>query len=64
MLRSLKNALIGHLKNYRGQCEVNMMLGNDEDCICAKPNGKHEEYCDAYRLSEFLKKCASVEVRK
>jgi len=39
-----------------------MMRGNESDCICAKPNGEHEEYCDAYRLSEFLKKCASVKV--
>ena len=36
------------------------MLGNERDCICAKPNGKHEEHCDAYRLSEFIKKCASI----
>jgi hypothetical protein len=34
------------------------MKGNERDCICAgKP---HAEYCDAYRLSEFLKKCAVV----
>jgi hypothetical protein len=36
------------------------MLGNERDCICAKPNGKHEEHCNAYRLSEFMKKCASI----
>jgi len=36
------------------------MRGNERDCICHKPNGKHTEYCDAYRLSEFLKKCAST----
>ena len=37
-----------------------MMLGNDSDCICHKPNGRHEGFCDAYRLSEFEKKAASI----
>jgi hypothetical protein len=32
------------------------MKGNERDCICEKPKGKHRKYCDAYRLSEFLKK--------
>ena len=36
------------------------MKGNEKDCICEKPNGKHKKYCDAFRLSEFLKKLASV----
>lgn len=36
------------------------MRGNEKDCICAKPDGKHEEYCDAFRLSEFLKKAVGV----
>jgi len=36
------------------------MKGNERDCICAKPNGEHTRRCDAYRLSEFFKKCASV----
>lgn len=33
-----------------------MIKGNEKDCICEKPNGKHRKYCDAYRLSEFIKK--------
>ncbi len=33
-----------------------MILGNDSDCICHKPDGKHTECCNAYRLSEFEKK--------
>ena len=36
------------------------MKGNERDCICHKPDGKHTEYYDAYRLSEMLKKCAAV----
>lgn len=40
------------------------MKGNETDCICSKPNGTHEEHCDAYRLSEFLKKCANVKTIK
>ena len=36
------------------------MKGNEKDCICEKQNGKHKKYCDAFRLSEFLKKLASV----
>ena len=36
------------------------MKGNEKDCICEKPNGRHRKYCDAYRLSEFLKKMASI----
>ena len=35
------------------------MKGNEQDCICHKPKGKHTKYCDAYRLSEFFKKCAA-----
>lgn len=37
-----------------------MFRGNEKDCICDKPKRKHRKYCDAFRLSEFLKKCASV----
>jgi hypothetical protein len=37
-----------------------MFKGNEQDCICDKPHGKHREYCDAYRLSEFLKKINMV----
>lgn len=37
-----------------------MMKGNEKDCICEKPNGKHRKYCDAFRLSEFFKKAASA----
>jgi len=36
------------------------MKGNEKDCICEKPNGKHREYCDAYRLSEFFKKIGAI----
>lgn len=39
-----------------------MMKGNEQDCICAKPNDKHEEYCNAYRLSEFMKKCVNSKI--
>ncbi|MCR4308095.1 MAG: hypothetical protein NUV80_06060 [Candidatus Berkelbacteria bacterium] len=37
-----------------------LMKGNEQDCICHKPNGKHTKNCDAYRLSEFEKKIASI----
>lgn len=40
------------------------MKGNESDCICEKPNGKHRKRCDAYRLSEFEKKIASVKLDK
>ena len=30
------------------------MRGNEKDCICEKPKGKHRKNCDAYRLSVFL----------
>lgn len=36
------------------------MKGNEEDCICEKPKGKHTKHCDAYRFAEFLKKCAAT----
>lgn len=36
------------------------MKGNEKDCICEKPKGKHKKYCDAYRLSVFLARCASI----
>lgn len=36
------------------------MKGNEKDCICAKDRGRHQKYCDAYRLSEFLIKTASI----
>lgn len=36
------------------------MIGNDKDCICHKPEDKHTKRCDAYRLSEMYKKCASI----
>ena len=41
-----------------------MMRGNERDCICDKVNGKHKKYCDAYRLAEFMKKCAAATERK
>lgn len=37
-----------------------MFKGNNQDCICHKPNNKHTKQCDAYRLSEFQKKMAGV----
>ena len=39
------------------------MKGNEQDCICAKPNGKHSKRCDAYRLSEFGIKMASITIK-
>lgn len=41
-------------------CNGENMKGNEKDCICHKPKGKHTKYCDAFRLSEFLKKCAAA----
>lgn len=38
------------------------MKGNEQDCICEKPNGKHRKRCDAYRLSEFEKKIAHIKM--
>lgn len=35
------------------------MRGNEKDCICHKPKGKHTKRCDAYRLSEYLKRVAN-----
>jgi hypothetical protein len=37
-----------------------MFKGNEKDCICEKPKGKHRKNCDAFRLSEFLKQGASI----
>ena len=37
------------------------MKGNEKDCICEKPKGKHRKHCQAYRLAEFLKKSAGME---
>ncbi len=34
--------------------------GNEKDCICAKDKGKHQRYCNTFRLSEFFKKCVSI----
>ena len=34
-------------------------IGNEQDCICHKPNGKHRNNCNAFRLSEFLKRCGA-----
>ena len=36
------------------------MKGNEQDCICEKPEGKHRKNCDAYRLAQFRIKMASV----
>ena len=38
-----------------------MLKGNEKDFICEKPDEKHREYCDAYRLSEFFKKMAAIQ---
>ena len=40
------------------------MKGNEQDCICSKPKGKHKKYCDAYRLSVFFTKCAAQKYLK
>ena len=40
--------------------KIKAVKGNEKDCICDKPNGKHKKHCDAFRLSEFLKQMASV----
>ncbi len=36
------------------------MKGNEQDCICEKPKGKHRKNCDAYRLSQVMIKVASL----
>ncbi len=41
-----------------------MINGNEIDCICAKPKGKHRRFCDSYRLSEFFKKAGAIKVVK
>jgi hypothetical protein len=40
------------------------MKGNEKDCICEKPKGKHRKYCDAFRLSQFFIKMASVKIQR
>lgn len=40
------------------------MKGNEKDCICDKPKGKHKKYCDAFRLSEFYKEIVGVKMAK
>lgn len=40
------------------------MKGNEKDCICDEPDGKHRKHCDAYRLSEFLKQAAPIVVKE
>lgn len=40
-----------------------MIKGNEKDCICEKPNGKHRKYCDAYLLKEFMGKGAGILIR-
>ena len=39
------------------------MKGNEKDCICEKPKGKHRKHCDAYRLSQFFIEMVSVITR-
>lgn len=39
-----------------------MMKGNEQDCICAKIDGKHTKLCDADRLSELEKKVAAIKL--
>lgn len=38
------------------------MKGNEKDCICEKPKGKHKKNCDVYRLSEFFKSAAIIKL--
>lgn len=38
------------------------MKGNEKDCICEKPKGKHRKYCDEFRFNVFLLKCANVKI--
>jgi len=37
-----------------------LIKGNESDCICHKPKGKHTQSCDAYRLAGFVKKSAGA----
>ncbi len=41
-----------------------MIKGNEKDCICEKPKGKHRRHCDAYRLAQFFIEMASVQDKK
>lgn len=36
------------------------MKGNEKDCICHKPKGKHTKNCDSYRLKNFMLKTSSI----
>jgi hypothetical protein len=36
------------------------MKGNEQDCICEKPKGKHRKNCDAYRLGQFFIKATNL----
>lgn len=36
------------------------MRGNEKDCICEKPDGKHRKHCDEYRLSQFLLELSAI----
>lgn len=38
--------------------------GNEEDCICEKPNEKHRKHCNVYRLEQFLIKVARTTMSK
>lgn len=39
-----------------------MFKGNEKDCVCEKPRGKHRKYCDAYRLSVFLARANGAKI--
>lgn len=39
---------------------MKLIKGNEQDCICEKPNGHHRKKCDEYRLKVFLEKAIGV----
>jgi hypothetical protein len=47
---------VGKTRNTKNIIIKFMLKGNEKDCICHKPNGRHTRYCDSFRLSEFLKR--------
>lgn len=47
-------------KNFFKNQTKTMFLGNEKDCICAKQDGRHKKFCDAYRLGQFLGKIGAA----
>ena len=41
-----------------------MIKGNEQDCICHKPKGKHKKYCDAFRFWAFMGKIFGAKIKK